>query len=840
MKVSLNWLSTMVDLPLKTPADVRTLTERLDLTGTAVESVEKTGAALDGIVVGHILAREAHPNADTLWVTTVDVGEHSRDENGRPVPLQIVCGAQNFSAGDKVPVALVGTVMPGGMAIKKSKLRGVESHGMNCSARELGLGQDHEGIMVLPGDAPVGAELAVYLGTGDTVLDLEITPNRPDCMSMLGVAREVAAVFVRSYQLGRETPAPPVGEPVESLAEVRVEDAARCARYTARVIKDVTVGPSPVWLAERVTAAGARSINNIVDVTNYIMFELGQPLHAFDLDSFVRGADGRVCVGVRAAQDGERFETLDGVERELSSDMSVIIDGNAAGGTGATIGLAGVMGGAASEVTDATKCVLLESASFDPGHTSRTSRNLQLFSEAAGRFERGVDAATCDEFSARAAALIAEVAGGVVCEGVLDVYPSPLAPVVLTLRVGRLVELVGAEVPLDDITGILTRLGCRVEASGNALQGEGASQQEAVLSVTPPSYRPDLEREIDLYEEVLRIWGMERVEPTLPGGRGRIGALTREQVTARTVGASLRAMGLNETMTYAFAAHEDQRDLRMPLKEHMLPVTLVNPMNAEQGELRRSLMPGLLRAVAYNLSRGVANVHLYEAGTVFYAAAGRSLPKERRLVSAVLVGSWGEPDWDRSSKTLDFFDGKGVIEGLARELNIPKLRLKAQDASDAPWLQPGQAAEVCSGSLVLGWLGVMHPLAASAFGVEAPVVAFELEETALLQAASVARPFVDLPQFPAVALDIAVVVGEEVACERVMQVMRSAAGTLLDEVRLFDVHRDEARLGVGKKSLAFALRYRNAERTLTSEEVEKVHGKVLRKLSAALGAELRQ
>ncbi|MDR2714459.1 MAG: phenylalanine--tRNA ligase subunit beta [Coriobacteriales bacterium] len=858
MKTSLKWLKTMVNAPVDTPEAIKDFAERLDLTGTAVESIDTVGAALDGIVVGHILTREAHPEADSLWVTTVDVGAFNLGADGAPAPLQIVCGAQNFNAGDKVPVALVGATMPGGMQIKKAKLRGIESRGMNCSARELGLGDDHEGLLILPADAPVGAAIADYLGLSDTVIDLEITPNRPDCMSMLGIAREVGAVYDLPYSVGREVPAAPKGKPVDELVAVKIDDAERCPRYTSRIIQGVTVGPSPAWLVERVTAAGARSINNIVDATNYIMFELGQPLHAFDFDTFALDKAGKAQVGVRAAAAGELFTTLDEIERTLSPDVTVIYDGNAQGGSGATIALAGVMGGAATEVTDATTTILLESASFSPAHTSRTSRNLQLFSESAARFERGVDAATCEEFSLRAANLIAEIAGGTVCEGVVDVYPAPKAQPVLQLRVGKLYDLIGAEIELVEIIGILTRLGCHMachdrkdgsvpensichimHGSDCVTEKLAASMHDVVIPIKPPSWRPDLEREIDLYEEVLRIWGMDRVEKTLPGGRGRIGLEAPEQALRKRIGASLRALGLNETMTYTFAAPDDQERLSMPLPEHQQPVELLNPMNVEQSVMRRSLMPGLLRSVAYNMSRGVENVQLYEDGTVYAASEGHKLPKERALISGVLCGSWAEASWNAPEQALDFFDGKGIVEGLARELALAKLRFKPLAAEDASWLQPGRAAEVYAGSLKLGWVGEIHPLVSAAFDIEAPVVAFELERAALLNAARPARDYKDVSPYPPVALDLAVVVAEDVTAERIIQTITSAAGNLLDEVRLFDVYRDDEKVGAGKKSLAFSLVYRAVDRTLTSEEVEKLHSKILRKVAASTGAELR-
>jgi phenylalanyl-tRNA synthetase beta chain len=905
MKVSTKWLKSMVAVPLDTPDDIRGLTQRLDLTGTAVEGVQASGNTLDGIVIGQILTREPHPNADSLWVTTVDVGGRSLDPSGQAAALQIVCGAQNFAAGDKVPVALVGATLPGGVQIKKAKLRGIESSGMNCSARELGLGDDHAGLYILPADAPVGADLSAWLGSADTIIDLEITPNRPDCMSMLGIAREVGAVYDKPYSLGSAIPCLPDALPrvtadasggasaddsggatadasggalpggsadalpggsaeasalsyAEKAVRVSIADPVRCPRYTARVIRSVKIGPSPQWLAERVQAAGVRSINNVVDATNYIMYELGQPLHAFDLDTLCRDEAGRAHIIVRGALEQECFTTLDGVRRDLDTDVTCIVDGNAASGAGATIALAGVMGGLDTEVTERTTDILLESAAFSPAHTSRTSRRLKLFSEAASRYERGVDPFGCDAASARAAALIAEIAGGTVVDGVADAWPLRLTPPILSLRIGRLYDFIGAEIPLLDIIGILTRLGCRMACHDRAdgtvpansichiMHGSGCVQEkkakdirDAVIPVQAPSFRPDLEREIDLYEEVLRIWGMERVAPTLPGGRSRIGSVTAEQQAMRAIDSALRASGLNETLTYAFASPEDMERLGMPQGGHEQAVELVNPMNSDQSVMRRSLLPGLLRCVAYNLSRGVRNVQLYEAGTVFTTSEGRKLPRERGLIAAVLTGSWQDASWNSAAQPLGFFDGKGVVESLARELNIAGLRLRAMDAAAAPWLQPGRAAEIMAGSLSLGWLGEIHPESAARFEIDQPVCAFELDKGALLKAARPAREFQAIGQYPAVTRDIALLVASDVSAERIMQVIASAGGSLLEDARLFDVFADENRVGPGMKSLAFSLSYRSPERTLTSEEVEKLHDKVLRKLKAVTGAELR-
>lgn len=826
MRVSLKWLKTMVAVPDELDAFV----VKLDTTGTAVDEVIATGNQMEGVVVGQILKKERHPNADTLWLTLVDVGDNNLDEQGQAEPLQIVCGAQNFEAGDKVPVAQVGTVLPDGNKIKKSKIRGLESRGMNCSARELGLGEDHAGIMILPADAPVGRAFADYIGASDTILDLEITSNRPDCMSMLGVAREVAAIYHTTYELGREFAQPVCKGKVEDLVEVSIADPTRCARYTACVIQGIKVGPSPQWLSERVMAAGARSINNIVDATNYIMFETGQPLHAFDLAKLTQDSSGKASIVVRAAADGEKFTTLDEIERTLTSDNTVIVDGNAASGQGETVALAGVMGGLASEVTDATVDILLEAAAFEPGSISRTSRNLKLASESSARFERGVDDVSCADSCLRAAALMAELGGGSVAQGVVDNYPAARVIPVLNLRLERLSSLLGAAIPREDVARILTDLGCKLDFGADDAQS---------CTVYPPSFRPDLAREIDLYEEVLRLWGMDKVQSQLPVASQHVGTRTPDQVLVEKIGLSLRAQGLNEATTFAFAAEKDMQLLGMTAAAGEEAVELINPINSDQTLLRMSLIPGLLHAVSFNHNHGVHDVQLYDMGTVFVTVEGLKQPRERPLLAAVLSGSWVKPGWNVSAQAIDFFDAKGIIENLARELCIADVRFVGLAAADAPWLAEGQAAEIRCGAQRLGWLGTIHPTAAAAFSADSPVIAFELEVEALLSCAQDVREFVAVPVYPAVELDLALVVDASLAAEELLQVARAAGGKLLAEVRVFDVFVDAEKLGAGKKSIALAFAYRSPERTLTSEEVEKLHAKVVRKLEAASGGTQR-
>ena len=822
MKVSYNWLKTLVDVP-ESPEE---LAAEFIRTGTEVESIDTVGEAFDHVVTAQVVSKEPHPDSDHMWVCRVDVGRFNLGEDGEPEPLQIVCGAQNFEQGDHIVTALVGAELPGGVKIKKSKLRGVVSCGMNCSARELGLSGDHSGIMILPKEAPVGVPFAEYHGSSDTVLDCEITPNRPDCLSMVGIAREVGAIFDRDTHI--ELPAikhEDTSMHVDDLVDVRIDDPELCSRYTARVVRGVKIGPSPEWLAERVTAAGMRPINNVVDVTNYVMMLTGQPLHAFDLGKLTE-RDGRRHVVVRAAHDGEKIVTLDEQERELTHDMCVITDDGAR-----PVCLAGVMGSFDSEIDETTHDVLLEAACFDSSHISRTSRDLTLISEASIRYERQVDRTHCDQVSAIAAALFEECCGATVVSGAIDVYPAPVERNELTLRQNRVELICGAAIEPEFVERSLVRLGCTVERA--------AADGELVFHVVPPTFRPDLEREIDLIEEVLRLWGMGRVEATIPAAKNHIGGLTHDQRLLRRIGAIMRSCGLNETTTYSFAAPGDLEKTHMSTDGRGLPVVLMNPLVAEQTEMRRSLLPGLLQSVAYNNAHGTANVHLYEMGTLFCGRENASLPKERRSIAGVLSGAWGDMTWNQKYRPLRFFDGKGIVEELLAQLRVEKARFRSAEGEGYAFLQPGRGAEVLAGGVELGWVGEIHPAVRDAYDIGLPVVAFELSLDALMKCARDQQAYQDFSMFPSVDVDLAIVVDEGVTCEDLERRLRSAGGKLLRDVRLFDVYRDEARVGAGKKSMAFALTYRADDHTLTSDEVERVHGKLVAKVTKAVGGEVR-
>ena len=818
MRISYEWLKTMVDVP-ENPSE---LVDEFVRTGTEVEAVERVGANLDHVVTAKVISKQPHPDSDHMYVCKVDVGEKNLGADGKPEPLQIVCGAQNFNEGDHIVTAMIGAVLPGDFKIKKSKLRGVASMGMNCSERELGLGNDHDGIIILPEDAPVGMDFTDYRGMSDTVIDCEITPNRPDCLSMCGMAVEVSAMLDENTHIELPHVQAECGPDAHDLVDVAIDDAELCQRYTARVVRNVKIGPSPEWLARRVIAAGSRPINNVVDVTNYVMYLTGQPLHAFDLGKLAE-RDGKRHIVVRAAHEGEKLETLDGVERTLTPDMAVITDDGQT-----AVALAGVMGGMNSEIDENTTDVLLESATFSSGHVSRTSRNLDLMSEASIRYERQVDGANCANVAEIAAALFEQCCGAEVCPGTVDVYPVVVPAPVIDFRPDRARMLCGADVPDEFMTTRLTRLGCKVEPAG-----------EGHLTVTAPTNRPDLTREVDLIEEVCRLWGEGDITPTLPAAKNHAGGLTVEQRRVRLIGQTLRACGLSETSTYCFADPNDLVKLGITDEGRGIPVKIINPLVADQSQMRQSMLPGLVRSVAYNLDHGVPNVALYEIGRVFYGHENTSQPDEPSFVAGVMAGKHADDAWNQKFGEYDFFDAKGAVESLLDALRLTKVRFKVAEPEQYPWLQPGRAAEVLSQGEVIGWVGNIHPANLQKVGVDVPIVAFELSVEHLLRLAKKELPYVDVPTLPGVTHDLAIVVDEAVTYEQLVQRITSAGGKLLADVRLFDVYRDRVRVGEGKKSMAFSLTYRAADRTLTSEEVEKAHEKLVNKVLRATGGEVR-
>lgn len=829
MLASLKWINEYTTIDYSSPQAVQSLCDKLDLTGTGVEGVQYLGSQFDHIVTGQVIEKVAHPDSDHMWVCKVDVGKNNLDENGNEKPLQIVCGAQNFEEGDKIVVSMVGAVLPGDIKIKKSKLRGVVSEGMNCSERELGLGNDHDGIMILDKDAPIGINFADYMKKNDVILDLEITPNRPDCMSIRGLSREISAIYNNEFidPLDKELQNITFKKTscfVEDEVEVEIDDPELCPRYACAIIKDVEVKESPTWLIERLAAMGQRSVNNIVDITNYIMFLYGQPMHAFDLDWLKKGND-KAKIIVRAAKDGEVLTTLDGTKRELSQDMTLITT-QAAG----PVGLAGVMGGMDSEITQNTKNVVIEIATFNPGHTSRTSRNLKLFSEASMRYERQVDDHEIEKRAIVAANLIQKVAGGEILSdsngdfGLIDIWPKKSNVNTLNFRIKRFQDFVGEAIPKDFISQTLYSLGCEIY------------DEDDELVVKVPTFRPDLTREIDLYEEVLRIYGEDRIPDTLPRSQKRVGKLTTFDKTRRDVVSSLRACGMNETISYSFVSEDDNKIFSITNSENTIDLKIKNPINAQYCVMRRSILPCLIRSVSLNKNHNTNDIKLFEIGTVFESHSGKKLPKEKTMVAGVFNGS-SKKIWDGQTHEYDFYDAKGVVENVLSSLCIPKIRFKA--TNDIPYLFPGRTASVFSGGTQLGIVGELHPNVCEEYDINDTVVCFELDFVRLINCSQTHYDYKEISEFPSIEIDQNFVCDENVTCEKMMQVIASAGGKMLNEISLVDIYRNPVTVGIGKKSMSFKLVYSSIEKTLTAEEVEKVHAKLVKKVSGATGATLR-
>ena len=799
LRVSLEWLSEYVEID----ASPEELAELLSMSGTEVERVHRTGAGVEGVVTGRVVEVRSHPNADNLLLAMVEDGT---------VVRQVVCGAPNLAAGLKVALALPGARLPAvsSKELRRATIRGVESDGMLVSAAELGISEDASGILEMDPGTPVGVDIHDVLPLEDAVLELEITPNRPDCMSMVGVAREVSALTgsrlrIPSVEL-KET-----GEPAGKLARVVIEDPHNCPRYTAKLVTEVRIGNSPPWMQRRLVASGVRPINNIVDVTNYVMMELGQPLHAFDLE-LLRGS----TVVVRLARHGEVLTTLDGVDRQLDDRSLLICDAER------PVALAGIMGGEDSEVTPATSSVLIESACFDPTSILLTSKRLGIRTEASARFERSTDPGGTSFAARRAAQLMVELGGGRAAAGEIDQYPLPVSPVSIKLRPERVGRILGSGIARREMVAVLESLQMEVEEFED-------------IKVTVPTFRVDLHREIDLIEEIARIHGYDRIPSELPGGGGMEGGLSGEQKARRTLADSLVAQGLYEICNYSFMRGEDLDLLKLPAGDELRKaVELVNPL-AETGELMRTtLLPGMLRTATFNINRGNRDLALFELGRVFSLTGRGQLPREVEKLGLLMAGARNARNWAESERKADFFDLKGVVEGCGAALGVPM----EFEASTLPFLAPGRSARVMAPGLEVGWVGQVHPETATHFGLEGEIYAGELDAESLVRMASEKRLYQPVGRYPNVKVDIAVVVDESVPQRLVEADLEKSGGALLKSVRLFDVYTGP-QIPSGKKSLAYALEFGSAAGTLTDGEAHARLELMVKSLEERFEARLR-
>ena len=810
MKAPLSWLREFVPIEM----GVDEIASRLALTGTEVERVAEAGVPggenLKYFVVGKVLECRRHPDADKLSVCLVDAGEAAS--------RTIVCGAPNVAAGQTVAVVLPGGVMPDGTRIREAKLRGVVSSGMIMSESEIGLAAKSPGTMVLPEEWVAGTPLSVYFPVSDQVLEVEVTPNRPDCLSVRGLAREIAAITNAPFDEGLSFQHAWGDRTVDRDISIEVRDPDLCPRYAARVIRGVKVGESPLWLKAQLAHAGMRPISNVVDVTNYVLWALGQPLHAFDLQT-IRGKQ----IIVRRAAPGETIVTLDGEHRTLTEDMLVIADAERASV------IAGIMGGQDSEITDATTDILLEGANFYGPSIMRTSGALGLRSEASTRYEKGLDPELIPLALDMACKLFVELCGGEVSVATIDVRVEPRPQMVLRLRPDRVAAILGTDVPAGEIAGILSRLGCSVGSPGPD------------LVVEVPSFRADLTREIDLIEEVARVHGLDRIPATLPPRRAGRGGLDRAQTARRLVEDLLVGSGLTQVINYSFGDDRWPDLLRLSADDRRRRmVRVANPLSLDQAFMRTMLLPGLLETARKNASVREERAHIFEVGKVF-VPSGSILPDEPVRAGILVAGRWDEDGWLRSGAGVDYFLVKGFVERISAGLHSPLVftRADAQAADAAPFLHPGKSASISTaGGQLLGWIGEVHPLVCQAYDLKSPAVAAEFDLAPIVASATDVVMFRDLLAFPVVEQDFALVVDTGVPAAAVVESLRAAGGALLEEVKVFDLY-EGAQIEPGKKSLALRLSFRAPDRTLSEDEVNALRREMLHKVRSALGAELR-
>ena len=801
MIVTYNWIKEFVDCDL--PA--AELSHLLTMLGLEVERMEVLGGGMDDVVVARVVEKNQHPNADKLSLCKVD--------NGKEI-VNVVCGAQNFKAGDKVALAQIGATLPGDFKIKRSKIRGEESCGMLCSEKELELSTESAGIMILPESFPLGTPLFDALGTKDVVFEIGLTPNRADCLSVVGIAREIAA------KLGKKVHYPGLevveaGDPIDGIAKVEILAPELCPRYTARHITGCTLADSPAWLSNRLRVAGIRSINNIVDVTNYVLLEYGHPLHAFD---FKLLSGGRIVVA--AAADDEKFVTLDGQERVLTSADLTIRDGEKG------VALAGIMGGGNSEIGEGTTEVLLESAYFNPSAIRKSSKRLGIHTESSHRFERGTDVAGLTRALDRAAELIAELSGGKIAKGVIDVYPQPVEPRVIGARLSRINAVSGLSLTAAEVQDIFERLEFEVT------QGE-----PGMFQVKVPLFRVDLEREIDLVEEVVRVNGFEKVQATLPQASVFSDLASDAQRFAARVKDLLVAQGLSEVINYSFVAPSSCEKILLPADDcRSNGMVLLNPISDELSVMRTTMLPGLLDTAVKNISFRTLNLRIFEMRRIYLPAEGKELPEEPLYVSALLTGSRDLEGWNQPKGEIDFFDVKGIVENILSDLGVANVSYSTEELD--PYYHPGKACRILSGKKVLGSLGELHPTVQENYGITTPLYYLELNFEALIASRKGFGTAQVPSRFPSTFRDIAMLLPMELPVSDVLACVRGVKAPELEGVEVFDLYTG-GNIPAGEKSVAIRVRYGSKERTLTDEEVTRLHQRVIDALQKKLNVSFR-
>lgn len=794
MNLPMSWLSDYTDMNGISPKEYA---DRMTMSGSKVECVENLGAEIDKVVVGEVLTCEMHPDSDHLHVCSVNVGE---DE-----PIQIVCGAPNVAAGQKVPVALNGSTLPGGVKIKKGKLRGVMSNGMICSHDELGiaesrLGYEPEyGILVLPEDAQVGSDVKDLFGLNENVVEFEITSNRPDCFSIIGLARETAATFERDFNVP-EISFPENGGDINEFLKVTIDDKNKCKRYCAKAITDVEIKPSPKWMRERLEACGIRAINNIVDITNYVLLEYGQPMHAFDVRDIAGGE-----ITVRRANEGEEIKTLDEMDRVLVSEDLVIADKERA------IAIAGVMGGFNSEIKPDTKTVIFESAMFDAASVRLTAQRVGLRTEASSRYEKGLDYHNTVSAIERACQLVCELGCGKVVSGMIDVMGNVEEEVSIKFRPEKINAFLGTDISVENMLSVFERLEIKADTDK--------------MMLYPPSFRPDLQAEADIAEEVARFYGYDKIPTTLMTGATTCGIKTPEQKLESEISAILTSQGMYEIYTYNFQSPNMLNKLNIPEDSALRnQVKILNPLGEDTSVMRTTMAGSMLETLARNYNYRTKTAKMFELGRVYIPTEKGKLPDE---VRTLMVGMYGD---------VDFYDIKGACEELFTQLHIENVEYERY--TESPVYHPGRSAKILCNGKTLGVIGEVHPSVARNFEIGTKTYIGELDFMSLFEVVNKNLEYTPLTKFPAVTRDFSIVVDDSTPVAEIEKVMKKYGGKLLTKLELSDVYVGE-QIPQGKKSVMYKAEFKALDRSLTGEEADNLHAKIVSNLNSVLDAELR-
>ncbi|PRR76832.1 Phenylalanine--tRNA ligase beta subunit [Clostridium liquoris] len=792
MKVPVKWLKDYINIDIS----AQELGDRLTLSGSKVEEVISSGDEISNVVTGKILEIKPHTNAEKLVVCQINVGKEE--------PIQIVTGANNMKEGDIVPVALHGSTLPGGVKIKKGKLRGIVSNGMMCSEEELGIAGEEEvhGLMILSQDTPIGKDIKEVLGLDNSVIDFEITSNRPDCLSIIGIARETAATLEKKYNMPSLDYKCSCEDKITDNLKVEVRDNL-CRRYAARGIKNVKIAPSPAWMQERLLEAGVRPINNIVDITNFVMLELGQPMHAFDAREITSNT-----IVVERAKNGEKFTTLDEVERDLTDDMLCIKDGER------TVALAGIMGGLNSEVKDDTTSIIFEFANFDGTNIRVSSKELGLRTEASSRFEKDLDPNLIQIAMDRACNLINELEAGDIMEGTIDIYPKKLEEHTLGVDSRWVNKFLGTNISKEDMKEYLNRLELRTEIN------------EDILTITVPTFRCDINIKEDVAEEIARIYGYNNVPVTIANSAGEKGGKNRKQHLDDRVIEALIGSGLNQSISYSFVSPKVFDEILLPKDSPLRKaVKIKNPLGEDYSIMRTTTLPSMMEALARNYSRNNEEARLFEIGKIYLPGEDEfKLPEERNIITIGLYGN------------VDYLDLKGIVENIVEHLGVFGARFTRENEN--PTFHPGKTAKLYIKKDLAGTLGEIHPDVADNYGVDERCYIAELNLDLLYSHSNLNKMYKALPKFPAVFRDIAMLVDDNVLVQDIEDIIIKQGGKMVEKVKLFDVYKGK-QIPEGKKSIAYSILYRLENKTLTDEEVNKVHDKIVRTLENKVGAQLR-